>query len=475
MNLHLLWATVVAASGPLAAGDSIGTVFCTCHDGMAAPCAVPADDTGCVNSTGVGATLLGSGSADAGADDLVLTVSNLNPGQFGIVFVGGGQLLLPFGDGVRCVSPGPRAISRFPAHQSDASGAFHEGPGLVAWSQTHFVPSMHFTAGCTYFFQGWYRDAGGPCGTTFNLTNGLGVTFHAGAPLTAIRGKVFYDYNANGVLDDIPEEGPLAGWKVRLESDCGVSEVFSDENGEYVALRDRDGLTHVVSSIAPPPGYVEEETLGRWLPTRPSPVAVVADGPEAVVDFGAAFLSNSEGPDLTVGVGHWQYTGDLELCQCDPLWRQVLNDLCLRTFYTYAEPELADQTLFLLDEAAPFCDEFWRLSDYLATSSYGVLAYQLSKQFAAANLNYHCGPLAGRTVWIDRFGTGELVSLDDMIAQTRELLCMPCAANTGWGGDEECRAMMQACLNEWEGLNSDGDRTHTISRSSAEYSFLTPY
>ncbi len=32
-------------------------------------------------------------------------------------------------------------------------------------------------AGETWYFQGWYRDPMGPCGTAFNLSNGLAVTF----------------------------------------------------------------------------------------------------------------------------------------------------------------------------------------------------------------------------------------------------------------------------------------------------------
>jgi hypothetical protein len=35
-----------------------------------------------------------------------------------------------------------------------------------------------FPPGQTRYFQGWYRNPGGPCGTGFNLTNGLGITFH---------------------------------------------------------------------------------------------------------------------------------------------------------------------------------------------------------------------------------------------------------------------------------------------------------
>ncbi len=467
--------SLVLTGSAAAQTGTVGTVFCTCHEGLADPCAVPDSSAGCVNSTGVGATLLASGSASVLADDLVLTVENLSPGQFGIVFMGGGQTSIPFGDGLRCVSPGPKAISRFPAKQSDSTGSYSEGPGIVAYANLKFDPSLHPVAGCTYYFQGWYRDAGGPCGSSFNLTNGLGVTFNAGGLMTRISGRVFADYDGDGAFDQQLDEPPLEGWKVRIESVCGTSEVFSDASGYYEVLRDRDGLEHVVTSIAPPPGYVLEVTPGRWLATSQNPVTVVADVEEVSIDFGAAFLSNAFGQTYTAGIGYWHNAGEPLLAACDPLWREVLNDLCLRTSQTQPDPALEAETIFLIDTQAPFATEFQRLADYLTGPNLGVLAYNLSQQFAATNLNYSCGPLAGETVFVDRFGTGELFSLVDMIAQTRELLCMPCAANSGPGGDEECRELIMGCLTEWEGLNSDGSRTYTISRDPGEYSFLSPY
>ena len=39
---------------------------------------------------------------------------------------------------------------------------------------TGFVSVM---PGDTWHFQRWYRDPAGPCGSGFNLTNGLALTF----------------------------------------------------------------------------------------------------------------------------------------------------------------------------------------------------------------------------------------------------------------------------------------------------------
>jgi hypothetical protein len=108
-------------------------------------------------------------------DDLALTISNMGASQFGLVYMGAGQVTLPFGDGLRCVGSGP--VYRFGVRQSDAEGHLIEGPGIVAYSTANFPVSAHITAGQTWHFQGWYRDPNGPCGSGFNLSNALSVTF----------------------------------------------------------------------------------------------------------------------------------------------------------------------------------------------------------------------------------------------------------------------------------------------------------
>ena len=144
------------------------------------PCGNPGGaGEGCRNSTGAGGVLAASGSTSVAADDLVLTASQLPASQFGLFIVGGGQNDLPFGDGLRCVAPGPTGLNRFnPPQPSSPGGTLTRGPGLVAYSQVSFPLVGHLAAGGTYHFQAWYRDpVGSPCGSGFNLTNGLEVTF----------------------------------------------------------------------------------------------------------------------------------------------------------------------------------------------------------------------------------------------------------------------------------------------------------
>jgi hypothetical protein len=157
----------------VAVQESPGTAFCF---GLSCPCGNHSI-AGCLNSAATGALMYASGTASVTNDDMVLTVQSLPPSKNAILFMGGGQApAMPFGDGLFCVSPGPASICRFPVQNSGATGVLTQGPGIVAYSQT-LPPVRHIDPGDTWNFQAWYRDPGGPCGSSFNLSSGLSVTF----------------------------------------------------------------------------------------------------------------------------------------------------------------------------------------------------------------------------------------------------------------------------------------------------------
>jgi hypothetical protein len=152
-------------------GNTIGTAYCfgtnagcPCGNGGAA-------DEGCENSTGSGATLSAGGSASAGADDLSFLSTNLLGGQPALLFAGTQSLNsgngVTFGDGLRCAGG---SVTRLGVQTPNGSGQAAWGPGLGnagGWSN-----------GDTRYFQVWYRNPqGSPCGTGFNLTHGLSVSF----------------------------------------------------------------------------------------------------------------------------------------------------------------------------------------------------------------------------------------------------------------------------------------------------------
>jgi len=148
--------------------------FCFCAAG--APCGNEDPSAGCANSTGAGALLAHMGSTSVTSDDLVLTTTGLPANQFGLLFMGSGELELPFGDGLLCVGPGSTGGFRFPPRSSGPDGSFSEGP-VVGFTHANFPPSGRILTGQTWSFLAWYRDPTGPCGAAFNVSHGLRATF----------------------------------------------------------------------------------------------------------------------------------------------------------------------------------------------------------------------------------------------------------------------------------------------------------
>lgn len=143
-------------------------------DGSATAC--PCGNTalagmGCANSTGSGAALTASGSTSISAADLVLSGSGLVANQVGLYFLAnnrtnGGQGFV-FGDGLRCAGAGEIRL------QPVVSNALGESSTSIDIAAKAMV-----SAGQTKHCQVWYRDtSSSPCSSTFNLSNGLSVTW----------------------------------------------------------------------------------------------------------------------------------------------------------------------------------------------------------------------------------------------------------------------------------------------------------
>ena len=150
--------------------------YCSCPPGSGV-CVNPDPHGGCRNQTGHGAVLAASGTGSVLADDLILEVTDLPPNKAGLLFMGGAQASVLFANGRRCVGGGPGGVHRFPLRNGGAQAMIVEGPGLAAFSQSHFSIPGHIAAGQTWYFQCWYRDPQGPCGFTSNYSNALRATF----------------------------------------------------------------------------------------------------------------------------------------------------------------------------------------------------------------------------------------------------------------------------------------------------------
>jgi len=149
---------------------STGTPFCF-GDGSGATCPcgnLGGTGEGCGNSAGAGALLVASGSGSAVVDDLALTGSQLPPGVPALFFAGttaiaGGAL---FGDGIRCAGG---QLTRLEISFVDGGGQASTSVGIAA--------ALGAAPGTRSLLQLWYRDPAGPCGTQFNLSNALDLTW----------------------------------------------------------------------------------------------------------------------------------------------------------------------------------------------------------------------------------------------------------------------------------------------------------
>lgn len=151
----------------------LGTRYCF-GDGtaLACPCGnAGGTNEGCANSTTVGATLIASGSTSAPLDSLEFSAAQLTPDQPALLFsalnaVQGGNGAF-FGDGLRCAGG---EVKRLGVMTANSTGDATWGPSLAS--------AGGWQGGDIRRFQVWYRDpVGGPCGTGFNLTNGVEISF----------------------------------------------------------------------------------------------------------------------------------------------------------------------------------------------------------------------------------------------------------------------------------------------------------
>jgi hypothetical protein len=149
-----------------------GTAYCFADGtGAVCPCGNYSwSESGCVHSGGVGGVLSTVGSTSVGSDSLRCTSQFLPALRPALLFTGSlavnGGAGQPFGDGLLCAGG---TIQSLGVQITDAAGLAEWGPGLASQGA--------FAAGETRHFQTWYRDPGSdsPCGTGFNLTNGMAI------------------------------------------------------------------------------------------------------------------------------------------------------------------------------------------------------------------------------------------------------------------------------------------------------------
>jgi hypothetical protein len=149
--------------------------FCSC--GSPATCGNIDGHGGCANSTGFGSELYACGNGGIRTDGLVMSVTSLPANQPVLAFMGPASTMTYAGDGWLCVARNPTGHFFFAPQSSTPSGTAQLGPGIVAYSHASNPPAGQIQPGDTWYFQFWYRDPNGPCGSGGNLTNALRVDF----------------------------------------------------------------------------------------------------------------------------------------------------------------------------------------------------------------------------------------------------------------------------------------------------------
>lgn len=140
--------------------------FCA-GDGLPCPCGNQAGYAeGCANSSGRGGRLFVDGSASVAADDLSFQAQALAAGSPALLFTGVASGAVFLGDGLSCLTAPQRLQVRF----ADALGTVRFDAGLAG--------QLGLLAGQSQAFQVHYRDpVGSACGSSFNLTSAVLVTY----------------------------------------------------------------------------------------------------------------------------------------------------------------------------------------------------------------------------------------------------------------------------------------------------------
>lgn len=153
--------------------EYVGDFFCGCASAAHSPCGNSTEDGGCKNSTGFGAELncLGALSTEG---NFGFFAQGLPPASFAVMFSGSEELVgtpPALGDGVLCMGGTITRVTDF--LMSSSAGTIEVLPGVLATYSANGGGMV--TSGMTLSLQMYYRDVLGPCGSGFNLTNGVRI------------------------------------------------------------------------------------------------------------------------------------------------------------------------------------------------------------------------------------------------------------------------------------------------------------
>jgi hypothetical protein len=187
-----------------------------------------------------------------------------------------------------------------------------------------------------------------------------------------IFGEKFYDTNANGVHDG--GEPVIPGWRIEKQPPNNADVTYTGTNGQYSFVVDPNSGLYTISEVPPPPGWYP---VGKWLNTTAKSGDVTVESSDVHgPDFGNVCL----GPGGGLTLGFWSNRNGQALFGSDDL--ALMVSLNLRK---------ANGTNFDPTSYSGF--RSWILS---ATAT--NMAYMLSAQLAAMELNVNNGKVSGGSI-----------------------------------------------------------------------------
>lgn len=320
----------------------------------------------------------------------------------------------------------------------------------------------------------------------------------SGVQQSVIRGHAFFDENQSGTWTPGRNsfEVALGGWRIELLRNGVLDGVtYTDADGAYAFIRDRDGAAYTVRQAAPG-GFINDHLAGAvWLATTPIEVQVSASsecvaGPE----LGAVVF------ELLPGAGRprefWESynchykpednpnfpCGETLLEQCEPAWRGVIttrngSPVSLRKPISI---DLPSASVFAPPPVGvDFHHAFLEWRNFVRTHPNDHAGFLLSREIACTLLNHSdCGFMQG-VLYIDRHQDGVLEPLEGMLDGAIGLLNETGAGLTGpFDPFQDLRQRMIMCTNEFRTINQTADPAApqvVYARRNGPLFYETPY
>jgi hypothetical protein len=259
------------------------------------------------------------------------------------------------------------------------------------------------------------------------------------ATAASISGAKFYDANTNGVWNE--GEPAIEGWMVELydESESYLDTQLTDVDGEYL-FDDLDAGTYTVKEVMPPGETIFNDiTYPTWLNTTDDSITIEdLSGASEDNDFGNVCIGYDGGGHT---IGFWR----------NPNGEDKIGEMNEEETLAY----LSDLNLVDADGNSFNPTTYAQLDDWLHYASATNMAYMLSAQLAAMELNVSAEFVDGSAL-VYAPGTNSanaagFDSISDLMTEADEELGLHVTALAG----DSWRAYQEALKNALDAANNN--------------------